>query len=142
MRRNLLVPFFAIAMMTCMYLPIKTQPVKAQKTSAKNKIARQNWEYCAIVSSSYSSTEGIVDGGVATILYFETSGYREEIVKLQGEKIDKQIVDKYEYMEQKARAVAIAQLGNQGWEMIGQLPFTYRFDIAPSNALFFKRVKI
>lgn len=144
MRRNLLVPFFAIAILYCMYLPFNTQSVQAQKTSAKKKIARQTWEYCAITSSTFTRTNDVVDGGFATVFYFDTSGFRQEIIKLPSEKIDEKMPDKHQYMKQKAWAAAIAQLGDQGWEIVGQLPFNSSFlqDMDHSQALFFKRVKL
>jgi len=81
--------------------------------------------------------------GLATIVYFESSGYREENVKLQGEKVSAPNTGEYQRVKPKALAMTIAQLGSQGWEMVGQLPYNgyFRSEVEQPTALYFKRAK-
>ena len=81
--------------------------------------------------------------GYATIVYFDRSGYREENVKMPGEKVGTPINGEYQRAQKKALAMTIAQLGSQGWEMVGQLPYNgyFRSGVEEPTALYFKRAK-
>jgi hypothetical protein len=144
MKRNLLVLFFAVSLLVSIYLAFRTQPAQAQKSSTTNPIAQQKLEYCAIVNSS-GEKESSKLVGTSTIVYFDTSGYQEETVKVEGEEINKPINNQYQRAQQRALAAAIAQLGNQGWEMIGQHAFPYHGSFMTESqgatALYFKGVK-
>jgi hypothetical protein len=87
------------------------------------------WEYCAVVKSQAIPTPRLF----AWITYFKDEGVKTETVEagLGG----------------NSYAKAIAKLGNDGWEMVGEGPLDIRPDPRPNapgsalNALFFKRRK-
>lgn len=85
------------------------------------------WEYCAVVKSQGLATPRIV----FWITYFRDEGMRTETVEatLGGNSYGK----------------AIAKLGVDGWEMVGEGPLDIRPDpragTPAPNALFFKRRK-
>ena len=85
----------------------------------------ERWEYCTVSKAGYTVSNR---GGTYWISYFKDTGV--EIVEVEERA-----------SEQQGAAVvkAIARLGNEGWEMVGQaeLPVkTGRFD-----AIYFKRRK-
>jgi hypothetical protein len=113
---------------------LKPQQAQAQQTG------KQKWDYCAIVDS-YGMSDATAAVGYAKIGYFEESGYREDTIKVQGESTVFQRTEIYEKARQKGLAVAIAQLGSQGWELVGESPFAKRFqsDEKDLSVLYFKR---
>src|SRR5262245_12631031 len=140
---RLMALFFALCLLICICLIGRTPSAQAQRTSAKQNSAKQKWEYCAIVSS-LSMREDESAAAAAKIVYFDTSGGREESVKVQGARIGKTDGShEYRQAEYKALAIAIAQLGDQGWDMIGQLPYNayFRTGVEQATALYFKRSK-
>lgn len=149
MKKNLWILLLVVlgTVMACFGLTgfLKGQQVQAQQTSVGSNASKQQWEYCAIVDSY-----GMDDAnrkpavGYVKIGYFEESGYREETIKVQGEVSGIQPGEVYEKARQKALAVAIAQLGSKGWEMVGELPFTKRYssDERERTGLYFKRVRL
>jgi hypothetical protein len=123
---------------------LRPQQVQAEQTPVGNNASKQKWEYCAIVDSyGMDDLNGKPAVGHVKIGYFEESGYREDTIKVQGEVTGIQQNEVYERARQKALAVAIAQLGGRGWEMVGELPFTKRYssDERERTGLYFKRVK-
>ena len=142
MSRRLMVLFFALSLLTCLYLIGRMQSAQAQRTSATDNSAKQKWEYCAIINSG-NMNENELAVGYATIVYFDRSGSREENVKIQGERVGTPITNEYQRAKQKALAITIAQLGGQGWEMVGQLPYNgyFRSGVEEPTALYFKRAK-
>jgi hypothetical protein len=83
------------------------------------------WEYCAVSKAGYT---GSSRGGAYWVSYFKEGGV--EIVEIE-EKVSEQ--------QGASIARAIARLGEEGWEMVGQsdLPLkTGRFE-----AIYFKRQK-
>ena len=87
--------------------------------------AGTKWEYCAVSRAGYT---GSSRGGIYWISYFKEGGV--EIVEIE-EKVSEQ--------QGASIARAIARLGEEGWEMVGQsdLPVkTGRFE-----AIYFKRQK-
>ena len=85
------------------------------------------WEYCAVVKPQGIATPRII----FWIAYFRGEGVRTESVEstLSG----------------NSQAKAIAKLGEEGWEMVGEGPLEVRPDPRPGanapTALFFKRRK-
>lgn len=96
---------------------------ESEESGARRTGAR--WEYAAVSRSGYT---GAARGGNYWISYFKETGV--EIVEIEERVSDQQGT-------QTARAVA--KLGEEGWEMVGQgeLPVkTGRFE-----AIYFKRLK-
>jgi hypothetical protein len=101
--------------------------VNAQARSADNADTRTHarWEYCAVSRAGYT---GSTRGGTYWVSYFKEAGV--EIVEIE-EKVSEQ--------QGASIARAMAKLGEEGWEMVGQgeLPLkTGRFE-----AIYFKRLK-
>ena len=83
------------------------------------------WEYCAVVKAQYV---GSPQGGIYWIAYFKGEGVRVEDVKVgpQG----------------NAFAKAVAKLGEDGWDMVGEGPLEIRPGPGGTpTAVFFKRRK-
>ncbi len=123
------------------------------QTSAQQKNSAQKWEYCAITrfyaTESYSKALGF-----AQISYLEQSGYRETWIKYEGETVSNinhnQAEIVYQLARERALSDAIAQLGSQGWEMIGEAHFAKLTSVPDGNggmtskydkAIYFKRPK-
>ncbi len=84
------------------------------------------WEYCALVKSQAPSPRLVF-----WIAYFRGEGVRTEPVEAA--------------LSGNSQAKAIAKLGEEGWEMVGEGPLDVRPDPRPgasaATALFFKRRK-
>lgn len=100
---------------------------RPQKAVATGRAGSPGWEY-AIISRVSEISRGdtppnVKFKGVATLCYVRESGCRE--LQIEGS-------DRVE-----ALARAMARLGREGWEMVGESPFP----VGPGNegALFFKR---
>jgi hypothetical protein len=121
---------------------LKVQQAQAQQSLAGNNSSKQKWEYCAIVDSyGMDDTNGKPAIGHVKVGYFEETGYREDTIKVQGEVAGVHRNEVYERARQKALAMAIAQLGSHGWELVGESPFAKRFqsDEKDRIVLHFKR---
>ena len=103
-------------------------PVAVASASESNEY-EQKWEYCAVLKAQYP---GSIRGGIYWISYFK--GDRPEIVDIEvgpsGNALSK----------------ALAKLGSEGWELVGEGPLEVRpFEARPGtnapSALFLKRPK-
>jgi len=103
-------------------------PTQAQRTdpAADRMAARMRrpdrWEYCSLSKAMVGQSRG----GLYWITYFRSSGA--------------QIVETEELAtERYGPSKAIAQLGAEGWEMVGEGPLEMR--AGGLNAIYFKRLK-
>ena len=98
----------------------------AARASAEPRRDSQ-WEYCAVVKSQGLATPRLV----FWITYFRDEGMKTETVEAP--------------LGGNSYAKAIAKLGVDGWEMVGEGPLDIRPDPRPGaaapTALFFKRRK-
>ena len=133
-----------------------TERVPAQnvQTSSKASVAKtQRWEYCAVTIPYPSSRfDSEVHVAAASITYFTPSGHRREDVRseISDAEIKKDLVDKnnINYVRSMANqraaddalAKAIAKLGDDGWEMVGESPIRYGSE-RNEIGLYFKRPK-
>ena len=93
-----------------------------QAREADEPSSQQQWEYCALTKAAYvnASREGY------WIVYFRDTG--PQVVDVQSSATDG---------NGASMAKAIARLGAEGWEMVGQGPLEIRQGAV--NALYFKR---
>ena len=103
--------------------PIFNRWLIATPALAHQNSAGQPWEYCAVTKASYVGSNR---GGIYWISYFRDSGV--QVIEVEDAALEK-----------NGPAKAIAKLGAEGWEMVGQGPLEIRQG-AP-NALYFKRPK-
>lgn len=83
------------------------------------------WEYCAVVKAQYV---GSPQGGIYWIAYFKGEGVRTEDVRVG--------------VTGNAFAKAVAKLGEDGWDMVGEGPLEVRPGPGgTTTAVFFKRRK-
>jgi hypothetical protein len=83
------------------------------------------WEYCAVVKAQYV---GSPQGGIYWIAYFRGDGVKTEDVKAGP--------------TSNAFAKAVAKLGEEGWDMVGEGPLEIRQGPGGTQtAMFFKRRK-
>ena len=98
-------------------------PTQAQPTGAQKTYAGPKWEYCSLTKAAYVVSNS---GGLYWISYFRDSGVH--VVEVEDTALEK-----------NGPAKAIARLGEEGWEMIGQGPLDIRQ--GELKALYFKRPK-
>ncbi len=97
-----------------------TVPTAAQRPERPPVRTPDRWEYCALSKAAVGASRG----GLYSINYFRDSGA--------------QIVEAEELAtERYGPARAIAQLGQEGWEMVGEGPLDAR--AGSTNAIYFKR---
>lgn len=136
------------------FLTISTFTASAQKN------VRKSWEYCAITfaSAPFPTQERVEKfTGSADICYFENIGCRKENVTIELDygaflqEIGSQ--ENYQARQQASKRVrefafgkAIAKLGNDGWEIVGDS--LQNFDVTQTEnyyvekkAVYFKRLK-
>ena len=85
----------------------------------------QKWEYCALSKAGYAASSR---GGIYWISFFRDAGV--QVVEVEGSASEG---------NGAALAKAIARLGGEGWEMVGQGPLEIRQ--GATSALYFKRPK-
>ena len=96
-------------------------PIQAQRVD-RTKGGRDRWEYCSLSKALVGQSRG----GLYWISYFRTTGV--------------QVVEMEEMAtESSGPAKAIAKLGEDGWEMVGQGPLEMR--AGGINAIYFKRLR-
>ena len=102
------------------------RPAQASQSSSSESRRWEGarWEYCALSKASYV---GSSRGGIYWISYFRETGVH--VVEVEESASDKNGMTK-----------AIARLGEEGWEMVGQGSLDVRAGTAV-NALYFKRPK-
>jgi hypothetical protein len=92
---------------------------------ASAEASDSQWEYCAVLKAQYIGTP---QGGVYWIAYFRGEGVRTEDVKAGP--------------TGSAFAKAVARLGEEGWDMVGEGPLEIRPGPGGTpTAVFFKRRK-
>jgi hypothetical protein len=93
---------------------------QAQRADRARAIGSGKWEYCSISKAVVGPSRG----GLYWISYFRDGGI--------------QVVEVEELATEKGGpAKAIAKLGEEGWEMVGQGPLDLRQGVL--NAIYFKR---
>ena len=103
--------------------PIFNRWLVATPALAHQNSAGQQWEYCTLTKASYVASNR---GGVYWISYFRDSGV--QVIEVEDPALEK-----------NGPAKAIAKLGVEGWEMVGQGPL--EISKGTLNALYFKRPK-
>ena len=98
-------------------------PVRAQRVDRSRGAVPNRWEYCSITRAAVGPSRG----GLYWISYFREGGVQVIEVEEQA-------------TERGGPAKAIAKLGEEGWEMVGQGPLEIRQ--GGFNALYFKRPKL
>ncbi len=104
-------------------ITVASAKAESDESVAATGLAR--WEYCAVSRAGYT---GSTRGGAYWISYFKETGI--EIVEIEEKVSEQQGTQVYR---------AIAKLGEEGWEMVGDgglLVRTGKFE-----ALYFKRLK-
>lgn len=98
-------------------------PAQARPTDESRTAAGLKWEYCALTKAAYVRSSR---GGLYWISYFRDAGV--EVVEVEDSAL-----------ERSGSTKAIARLGAEGWEMVGE----GGLEIRPGgvSALYFKRPK-
>ncbi len=131
------------------------EQASAQKSRTQEP---QKWEYCAVTNAYIAMTGESADkyAGRASICYFQLSGCRREEIRFELIYADflkeaganpNPNYNRYAAgvrAAESALSKAIAQLGEDGWEMVGETPIDF-VNNAESNmrnkAIYFKRPK-
>jgi hypothetical protein len=101
--------------------PPPPRPVRTPQASTTRS---RKWEYCSLTRAAYPGSNR---GGLYWISYFRDGGVQVVEVEEQA-------------TERGGPAKAIAKLGEEGWEMVGQGPLEIRQ--GNLNSIYFKRPKI
>jgi hypothetical protein len=110
-----------------LYAGLASPRVASARAASANSDEGQ-WEYCAVVKAQYPGSVRLV----YWIAYFRGEGVKTEDVEAG--------------VSGNAFAKAVAKLGQDGWEMVGEGPLEVRPEVRPGpltspNAVFFKRRK-
>lgn len=150
-KRRIVAARFALLIAVMCSVGIMFLPQQASAQQRRNKT--QGWEYAAILSAGRAMPPESKDKsvGIATICYFQISGCRKEevvfeIIYADFLKVaDPRQSESYNRMyaaplkaAESALSKAIAKLGNDGWEMVGE----GRTEFSNDNnvkAIYFKR---
>jgi hypothetical protein len=98
-------------------------PPRPQRTPQASTTRSRKWEYCSLTKAAYPGSNR---GGLYWISYFRDAGVQVLEVEEQA-------------TERGGPSKAIAKLGEEGWEMVGQGPLEIRQ--GGLNAIYFKRPK-
>lgn len=110
-------------------------------TSSAQKVARNQWEYCAITSAySFTPYRDRVNkiSGMAEICYLQSSGCRRLEIKHEldygiylQERAEQESFQSRKDASYKASEIAfkkaVAQLGSEGWEIVSEPNLDYEF---------------
>jgi hypothetical protein len=127
MSRNLLMATLALALVVGALAHALCGSLVAPR-AVQARALDSNWEYCAVVKAQYPGSVRLV----YWIAYFRGDAVRTEPVEAD--------------LGGNAFAKAVAKLGQDGWEMVGEGPLEVRPEVRPGpltspNAVFFKRRK-
>jgi hypothetical protein len=104
---------------------LRGAPVPPAAAGQRPDVSDLQWEYCAVVKAQYV---GSPQGGIYWIAYFKGEGVRTEDVRVGP--------------TGNAFAKAVARLGEEGWDMVGEGPLEVRPGPGGTpTAVFFKRRK-
>lgn len=108
-----------------LYARSLNRPVVKNDEGSEASPPAERWEYCTVSKAGYTASNR---GGAYWISYFRDAGV--EIVEVEERA-----------SEQQGSAVvkAIARLGNEGWEMVGQADLPVK--AGRVEAIYFKRRK-
>ena len=101
-------------------------PQTAQARAASGDSGDGQWEYCAVLKAQYPGSVRLV----YWITYFRSEGVKVEDVEAGA--------------GNSPFGRAVAKLGQDGWEMVGEGPLEIRLEVRPGSpatptAMFFKR---
>jgi hypothetical protein len=96
-----------------------------QRSEAREAFSGRTWEYCALSKSAYVGSDKGGKGGLYWVSYFRENGV--QVVEYEDQATEK-----------NALAKAIAKLGADRWEMVGQGPLEIRVGTG-LTVLYFKR---
>jgi hypothetical protein len=131
-------------------IAFSTETVTAQQRT------KSGWEYCAITNSSGNTSASmqpdVMARGIASVCYFQSGGCKREDFRVEfslaefAKSFDPRenpaaiMYAASDRVAEMALAKAIAKLGSDGWEMVGQGDFRFNVDHTP-QAIYFKRRK-
>jgi hypothetical protein len=132
---------FISILLAATVISLSVYAVQAQRSASSSTGPAQSWEYCAIADTSFSRTGNTIVGE-AKVAYYSTSGYHVEVITEREDVGNVLSGDQPDRIVGKALVTAVAQLGSQGWEMIGHMPVigSFRTRTDQRTALYFKRV--
>jgi hypothetical protein len=139
-KRMTILLFCAIAILILKPASI-AQSVSNQQAKRVESKEVTRWEHCAITAFYAMGQKDKPPLGLVIICFFQESGCREVTIRAEGESRGFPPNELYRIGQKKALSRAIAQLGNDGWELVGEMPYPKQFDTDEKDqtALYFKR---
>jgi hypothetical protein len=125
-----------LTLMVVLVVGVAAMAVRSSSSAQAQATGARRWEYCAITSISYRfhSEADRKYEPFAEITYYGTAGSRSE--ELVGEPVDD--VNAVNAVRDAA-GKAIAKLGADGWEVVGNENFNLAFNPETVKGLLFKR---
>jgi hypothetical protein len=121
-------------------------------TAQNNQISKvdtsssEKWEYCVVSGFSNGQAKDKKLTGEVVITYFQRSGPREEWIRAEPDaKVTGLTPGDDDRLVKRAIAMALSQLGDDGWELVGIFPYkNLNTNIVPQEndfGFYFKRRK-
>ena len=145
MREKFLRAFLIAALMLCgaILLWQRSPTLVAQARSdakAGGEGARGRWEHCAVISRGVTLKNGDKTIGYATVCYFRGGGRLCETSEVEHKRGDSG--GSWNEDSLNATVSLVANLGEEGWEMVGEGNAEPFKDYNPTQVLYFKRAKL
>ena len=102
------------------------------------KAKAQRWEYCSVAQISSTTFDAGKVTGSAMIFYPRAGGYQTERVDATTTQGLGGRTQSWEEVQDSALAKAVARLGDEGWELVGEGTLSPQVD-GSRRALFFRR---
>lgn len=113
---------------------VNAQTNKIAKNNLHSKFRKQQWEYCVVTLDSDIRSESNKFIGRTSIIYLDETNRANVNIEVRDFPTDKVTANR------KALSKAFAQLGDDGWELVGSFPFLDEYGHTVSG-FFFKRRK-
>jgi hypothetical protein len=116
------------------------------QTSKADTSRSDQWEYCVVSDFGHSQAKGSKPIGIAVITYFQKSRPSEKWVRAELDDKESSLTSAaYDRSVKTAIAMALSQLGEEGWELVGIFPYSnLNSNIVPQESdfgFYFKRRK-
>jgi hypothetical protein len=113
---------------------VDAQTKKVAKGNSQKITKKQQWEYCVVSPSDTARSATNQAIGQAFIIYLDQTNKPDVRIEVT------EFPSNNNLSKRKALSKAFAQLGNDGWELVGSSPFFYDYG-SESSGFFFKRRK-
>jgi hypothetical protein len=128
------------------WLSLENTPAQSTQMSKADSSRSEQWEYCVVSGFSNGQTNDKKPTGLVLVTYFQKTGPREEWIRAESGSKETGLTERdYDRSVKNAIAMALSQLGDDGWELVGIFPYAnLNTSIVPQKndfGFYFKRRK-